>query len=69
VGDSAGHGGDADDDHEQRGEPHVQHVEQHDGEQDVEQAEQAARGDDPDREAGIPAEGLSLHACDGTHAR
>ena len=46
---------DPDHDHEHRHEADVQDVEQDDGEDDVEQAEQAAREEHPQREAGVAA--------------
>ena len=53
--------GQADDDHEQRHEPHVQHREEDDCEEDVEQAEQAARQDNAKGEPEIPAVRLPFH--------
>ena len=54
-------GGQADDDHEHRGEPDVQGVEEDEGEADVEEAEQAAREEHPQREPPVPAEVSAFH--------
>ena len=47
--------GETDDDDQQRHEADVQELEENDGENDVEQAEQACREQHPQCEAGIPA--------------
>ena len=49
------------DDHEHRREPDVQDVEEHDGEDDVEQAEEPARGEHPQRQPPVTSEALALH--------
>ena len=60
---------DADDDHEHGYERELHEDEQHDRKTDVEQPEQAAREEHPDREPGVAPVGLPLHGSHGNEAR
>ncbi len=60
--------GHADDDHDHRREADVEHAEEHDGEDDVEQPEQPAREEHPQRQSSVATERPAFHSRDGTPA-
>ena len=58
----------ADEDHEHRHEPDVQRIEEHECEYDIEQAQEPARGEHPQRQPSVAAVRLALHGVNGSAA-